>query len=195
MTRASTATTPRTTGEKVRLLCRFFTGLPHVYGTYDTLTGRVRQVKEIVTDEVILAHLQGKQPYGVYLLVRDRTRAIAADFDTDDLWGPMEFVSAARAYDISAYIERSKSKGHHVWMFLDEAGVPAVKARLVVRHLLAEIGRPNTEVFPKHDQLDTRTTYGNYIYAPLFGALVPQGRTVFVKGNDPEKPPPCAPNW
>ena len=31
------------------------------------------------------------QPYGVYLLVNDRTRAIAADFDRDDLWAPMEF--------------------------------------------------------------------------------------------------------
>ncbi|MCK4658575.1 MAG: hypothetical protein KAV82_03550, partial [Phycisphaerae bacterium] len=67
-----------------------------------------------------------------------------------------------------------------VWMFLDEAGVSAAKARLVVWHILEEIGQPNTEVFPKHDRLDTRTTYGNYIYAPLFGALVTKGRTVFL---------------
>ena len=65
-------------------------------------------------------------------------------------------------------------------MFLDESGVSAAKARLVVRHILDEIGQPGTEVFPKHDRLDGRTSYGNYIYAPLFGSLVPQGRTVFL---------------
>lgn len=158
----------------------FFTGLPNVYGTYDLVTGRARQVKQAVTDQVILAHLQGKQPYGVYLLVRDRTRAVVADFDVDDLEPPMDFLASAERYGLAVYIERSKSKGYHVWMFLDEVGVSAAKARLVVRHILEEIGHPNTEVFPKHDRLDTRTTYGNYIYAPLFGALVPKGRTVFL---------------
>jgi len=36
-------------------------------------------------DGVILAHLQGRQPYGVYLLVKDRTRAIAADLETGEV--------------------------------------------------------------------------------------------------------------
>ena len=175
-----TTTAMRTTAEKIGLFRRFFTGLPYVYGTYDLVTGRARQVKRAVTDRVILAHLQGKQPYGVYLLVGDRTRAVVADFDVDDLEAPKEFVAGAANCGLAAYIERSKSKGYHAWIFLDEAGVSAAKARLVMRHILEEIGQPNTEVFPKHDRLDTRTTYGNYIYAPLFGTLVPQGRTAFL---------------
>ena len=61
-----------------------------------------------------------------------------------------------------------------------EVGVLATKARLVVRYILEEIRQPNAEVFPKQDRLDTRTAFGNYIYAPLFGALVPEGRTVFL---------------
>ena len=120
----------------------------------------------------------------------DRTRAVVADFDVDDMEQPMEFLTSAGRYGLAAYIERSKSKGYHVWMFLEEAGVSAAKARLVVRHILEEIGQPNTEVFPKHDRLDTRTMYGNYIYAPLFGALVPQGRTVFVRPENPTQPHP-----
>ena len=170
----------RTTAEKIALFRMFFTGLMNVYGTYDLSTGRARQVKRAVTDRVIFAHLQGKQPYGAYLLVGDRTRAVVADFDVDDLEPPMDFLASAERYGLAAYIERSKSKGYHVWMFLDESGVSAAKARLVVRHILEEIGHPNTEVFPKQDRLDTRTTYGNYIYAPLFGTLVPKGRTVFL---------------
>ncbi|MBU0717250.1 MAG: hypothetical protein KJ749_03300 [Planctomycetes bacterium] len=178
------------TPEKIRLFRECFAGLTHVYGTYDVRTGRVRQVKEPVTDRVILAHLQGAQSYGVYLLVKDRTRAIAADFDSDDLWAPMEFVAAARNYNLPAYLERSKAKGYHGWIFFEESGILAAKARLIVRHLLDEIEHPDTEVFPKQDALDPNVTYGNFINAPLFGALVPQGRTVFVDPREPTKPHP-----
>ena len=37
--------------------------------------------------------------------------------------------------------------------------------------------------FPKQDRLGSSTTYGNFINAPLFGALVPKGRTVFLDEN------------
>ena len=144
-------TTSRTTDQKISLFRRFFTGLPEVYGTYDTESGRVRQVKATVTDRVILRHLRGEQPYGVYLLVKDRTRAIAVDFDQEDLRSPVDFVRTAHHYGISSYIERSKSKGYHAWIFFEACGVPAWKARIVVRHLLAEIEKPFTEVFPKPD--------------------------------------------
>lgn len=183
----------RTTAEKIRLFRVSFAGLSHVYGTYDPANGRARQVKAPVTDNVILAHLPGVQPYGVYLLVEDRTRAVVADFDFDDVDPPMEFLAAVMNYRLAAYMERSKSKGYHVWMFFNEIGVPAVKARLVVRHILEEIGQPQTEVVPKHDRLDTRTTYGNYIYAPLFGTLVPEGRTVFL--DPPRGLNPFAAPW
>ena len=180
--------TARTTEQKVAVYRTCFSGRPDVYGTYDPATGRAWQVKQPVTDTVILAHLQGKRPYGIYLLVNDRIRALAVDFDLDDLGLPMSFRNGALSYGLASYIERSKSKGYHVWMFLDEAGIPAAKARIVVRRILEEIGQPSTEVFPKQDRLIARTTYGNYIYAPLFGALVPRGRTVFLDPGNGFKP-------
>jgi TOTE conflict system, Archaeo-Eukaryotic Primase domain len=177
----------RTTQTKIELFRRFFTGLLHVYGTYDTASQCAHQIKAPVTDAVILAHLQGRQFYGVYLLVENKIRAIVADFDDYDVSAPMEFVSAARVYDIPAHIERSKSKGYHVWIFFDEGGVHASKARLVVHRILAEIEKPRTEVSPKQDSLNTSVTYGNFINAPLFGAIVSKGRTVFVDAGDPSK--------
>jgi len=180
----------RSTEQKIALFKGRFAGRTDVYGTYDPATGCARQVKEPVTDAVILAHLQGRRPYGVYLLVKDRTRAVVADFDLEDLAAPMEFVEAARAYEIPAYIERSKSKGYHVWIFFLEAGVPAAKARIVVRRILAEIEKPAVEVFPKQGRLDDATIFGNFINAPLFGALVPRGRTVFVEPGDPTRAHP-----
>jgi len=181
----------RTTSEKLAIYRSLFTGLPDVYGTYNPRTGRVRQVKEPVTDEVLLAHLKGKQPYGVYLLVKDTIRALAVDFDNDQLDHPLAFRAEAQSLEIHTYIERSKSKGYHVWMFFAEKGVLARKARLVAGYILTKIGHPNIEIFPKQDVLDENISYGNFINAPLFGALVPKGRTVFVH---PARPSEIYPN-
>ena len=170
----------RKTEEKIELFRSFFSGLPQVYGTYNLKTGRARQVKEQVTNEVLLAHLTGKQSYGVYLLVKDRSRATAVDFDTKDRTAPSEFVARANHYGLSAYIECSKSKGFHVWIFFDKQGVIARKARIVVQHILEEIEQPQTEIFPKQDEIGVNIYFDNFINAPLFGSLVPKGKTVFV---------------
>ena len=180
----------RGTNEKIALFRQFFSGLTHVYGTYEPATGKSRQVKAPVTNNVIYRHLKGEQPYGVYLLVKDRTAAVAVDFDDLDPAGPFQFIAAAKHCEINAYMERSKSKGYHAWIFFDQAGVSAAKARLVVRHILKEIGRPDVEVFPKQDSLNGNASYGNFINAPLFGALVPQGRTVFVNAENSLGPYP-----
>ena len=180
----------RDTKEKIRIYQGLFMGLRNVYGTYDTKTGKVRQVKEPVTEEVIRAHLTGRRSYGVYLLVGEKTGALAVDFDQNDLSLPIAYVAGARRYDISAYIETSKSKGYHVWIFFEQGGVVAHKARLVAAKILADMGKPQTEVFPKQDVLANGISYGNFINAPLFGRLVPKGRTVFVDPADPTKPYP-----
>jgi len=180
----------RTTAEKLRLFRDCFTGLQDVYGTYSLETGRARQVKQPVTDHVILHHLQGRQPYGVYLLVDDRTRAAVVDFDEEDPRPPLEFVRQANHYGIKAYLERSKSKGWHVWIFTALPGISAAKARSVVKLILDDIGKPTTEVFPKQDKLTGRTCFGNYIYAPLYATLLAQGRTAFVDCSNGLKPYP-----
>ncbi len=182
--------TSRTTREKVEIFRACFTGLPNVYGTYDPRTDQVHQVKQPVTYEVMLHHLQGRRSYGVYLLVGDQTRAVAADFDEEDTFPPLEFVRQAGQYGIKAYIERSKRKGWHAWIFTELPGVPAVKARLVAKTILDDIGTPSTEIFPKQDRLNSGASYGNFINAPLFGRLVPKGRTIFVSPEDGFRPYP-----
>ena len=180
----------KTTEEKLRLFARYFTGLTNVYGTYDPASGKSYQIKAPVTRNVLLAHLQGKRSYGVYLLVKERTRALAADFDTDDPLVVLEFVAAAKHYGIPAYVERSKSKGYHAWIFFEKSGVLAAKARTVAKHLLDEIERPGTEIFPKQDSLSEKSSFGNFINAPLFGKLVPKQRTIFVDESGSLKPYP-----
>jgi len=168
------------TVKNVKMYKSLFSGRTDVYGTYDARSGQSWTIKAPVTDTVILDHLTGKKPYGVHLLVKNKIRAIAVDFDTPDRLLPYNFVNQAEHYKIAAYIETSKSKGYHVWMFFDEKGVLAFKARLVVRNILDDIEESNTEVFPKQDELDSHVRFGNWINAPLFGGLVPKGKTVFV---------------
>lgn len=173
--------------DKIAVFRRCFAGLSHVYGTYDPQNGRSRQVKAPVTDQVIADHILGRRPYGVYLLVGDRTQAVVADFDHDDLNPPMAFLAAARRYELTAHLERSKAKGFHAWVFFDPAGTLAWKARRVIRHILDEIGFPDTEVFPKQDRLQSGHVYGNFINCPLFGQLVTKGRTVFLDSRNPHQ--------
>jgi hypothetical protein len=189
---STSAKNGKTTEEKIALFRSYFSGQTDFYGTYDPATGRSWQEKRPVTSDTILAHLQGRKPCGIYLLVGDRTRAIAVDFDDSDSWPPIHFVRAAKHYGLAAYIETSKSKGFHVWVFFPKEGVKASKARMVVKNILHEIERPDTEVFPKQDSLDTQTSFGSFINAPLFGRLVPLGKTVFI---DPDTLTPYADQW
>lgn len=178
---------------KIELYRERFSGLPYVYGTYDPRSGGVRQVKEPVTDHVLHDHLCGKAPYGVYLLRGSLTSSVVADFDVDDPLLALEFVRALASFGLSGYIERSKSKGYHVWSFFPETGVSAWKARLIVRSVLEHICEEETEVFPKQDRLTDQSQYGNFINAPLFGSLVPLGRTTFL--NPSQKLEPYGDQW
>ncbi len=166
--------------EQLSVFKRCFSGRMDAYGTYDTTTGRAYQVKRPVTDQVLLDHLHGKTPYGVYLLVDTMTHAVVADFDHDDPGPPCAFITRAAKHGIHSYLERSKSKGWHVWVFAEHPGISAAKARQIVTLFLSDMGQDATEVFPRQDQLSDTTRYGNFIYAPLFGSLTARGRTVFV---------------
>lgn len=178
--------------QMVNIFLSLFSGHPHIYGTYDPTTGRTRVVKARVTEKVIWSHISGRQPYGVFLLVKDRIRAIAVDFDTKNRMPPADFMFRSKHYGMSAYIERSKSKGFHCWIFFDELGVLARKARLVANYILQDIGEPDVEVFPKQDALDANARFGNFINAPLFGRLATKGKTVFI---DPKTFKPYPNQW
>lgn len=183
----------RSVAEKLTLFARHFSGLDHAYGTYDPVTGRPWQVKAKVTAEVMLAHLLGRRPYGVFLLTGTTARAVVADFDHEDRKNPAAFCRLAAQYGIPAYVERSKRKGWHIWSFAGPQGVRADKARLMFKRILTDLDCRKVEVFPKRDKLDGPSDYGNFINAPLFGKLVPEGRTVFV---DPENDfRPYADQW
>lgn len=145
-------------------------------------------VKEFVTDDHFHDHLYDEgQSLGVYPLVQDELIAVGfeakhgidggayyvhwgcSDVDNpDDL--DLAFTlacnlqAALEALGLVSWIEMTKSKGYHVWVFADD-WVPAVVMRraLLVAHQIA--GVAPTEVNPK--SLDGgKTGIGNYVNLP-----------------------------
>ena len=161
--------------EKARLLQERFSGRTECYGA-----GSGACVKRPLTKSVFLQHITGRERIGVYLLRMDgRTGALAVDVDSCNLLIAIEYCARCGHYGFTAHIERSKSKGYHIWWIFDEL-VPAWKARLVANHVLDECDLlGSVEVFPKQDFLRPGG-YGNYINMPMYGRDARDGRTVFL---------------
>lgn len=175
--------TIQVTADQLRVFGSLFVGRRDVYGTYNLSNKRVWQVKEPVTEDVLTAHLNGVRPCGIYPLVRDTIRMAAVDFDVDDQTLPAGFVSRLCDLGLPAYLERSKSKGHHVWLFFDAPGARARVVRTVLRGVLEDMRQPQVEIFPKQDVVGEGTAYGNFINLPLFGGLVAERRAVFLNSG------------
>jgi hypothetical protein len=124
-------------------------------------------------------HLEGKLRLGIYpLLPGGVTHFLALDFDGPKAeQGAIEVFHCAVHYDLPLAWEISKSRGVHLWLFFS-APASARDARLVARMLLDEAGT-QAEIFPKQDGLPEGGV-GNFIWLPLSGESVRQGKTLFV---------------
>ena len=148
-----------------------------------------------VTDEVVRAHLSGKDAAGrdfvagVYPMLADETcYLLAMDFDKDcwrdDVLAVME---TCRLLHIPAALERSRSgNGGHVWLFFDSA-VPATLARKLGSFILTETMERRPELgfdsydrlFPSQDTLP-KGGFGNLIALPMQKGPRDHGHSVFV---------------
>jgi len=151
---------------------------PHLLGLYVSLfrgRGDVygheegRCVKEPLTTDIFAGHLTGMTlPIGVYPIVplRGGFHVVwgCSDIDIEALPMARRIQHALEAAGIVSWVERSRSKGYHVWVFA--AGlVPASDMRrmLLLAHQVAEV--PAREVNPKQEVL-TGGNYGNYVRLP-----------------------------
>jgi hypothetical protein len=138
--------------------------------------------------ETVERHLKGIVPIGVYPMVANYSRLhMRPNTDIDPMWevrwGAVDFdegdepsfvyaknVHAVLGeFGITAWIERSRSKGFHVWVFVHDW----VRAGLMRHALLAAcqlVGAPTKEINPKQVELK-EGQLGNYVRAPYPGAL------------------------
>ncbi|MFN3167007.1 MAG: TOTE conflict system archaeo-eukaryotic primase domain-containing protein [Phycisphaeraceae bacterium] len=171
---------PRNNKEKLALFCSAFRGRGDCHGTRDIHNGRASCVKLPPTDLVMRDHLLGRRPVGIYPLVVDKVWFAAIDLDEPDPDLVRALDRLGREIGLAPLIEVSKSKGFHLWFFADEHGWSAATTRSLLHWMTDEVGKPAVEVFPKQDRL-SNGSFGNYIYLPLDGRLVREGRTIFVE--------------
>ena len=152
------------TTTQVTRFIKLFRGRGDVYGSEEGGC-----IKSPLTTQVFTDHLNGVTPIGVYPMVPIKgdwyTVWGCTDIDTGDLQAAINLQEAFKEIGIKAYIEKSRSKGYHVWVFASEP----VLAKDMRRMFLAchqVVDYPAREVNPKQESLSSSMQYGNYVRLP-----------------------------
>ena len=117
-------------------------------------------------------HLTGEAPMGIYPLMDDLTvRWGCVDFDEgyEQSWpDAVNLRAVLEQFDITAWIEKSRSKGYHVWIFASES-IPAQLMRQALIGACSLVDAPMKEVNPKQTELNGGL--GNYVRLPYPGVF------------------------
>ncbi|MFA5839851.1 MAG: hypothetical protein WC890_04250 [Candidatus Margulisiibacteriota bacterium] len=169
---------------KLDLFRKLFRGRNDVYGI-----SKGGCIKQAISDDTILDHIdRGTQHIGIYpLLQNNSSHWMALDFDRWKYEEVKEAWKKLKACKIAGYIESSKSKGFHIWIFFEQP-IQASKSRLVIRRILEQVKNGKSyELFPKQDFV-LENGYGNYINLPLFAPLAKEEKTVFINADGDDLP-------
>lgn len=164
-----------------------FTGRVDAVGRL-TRGGKGLQEKCAVTVTQYRAHLDGQRypedSLGIYPLLDDgMCWWVCGDSDLGDEAGAWRLADALERHEgVTAWVEVSKGKGHHVWVFFADA-TPAFAARRLMNRACADAGMPRWETFPKQDTTSAAVPFGNYVHLPYFGHPEAAGGRYFI-GRD-----------
>lgn len=153
----------------VERFASLFSGRTDAAGVFDPRRNETTTKREDVTLDTYQAHLDGVRSLGIFPLRDDGTvRWFAFDIDTGDFDLALRIRNALADAGFSPWIERSKGKGYHVFVFLAD-DVRAVDVRRLTDRTLSYVGAPTMEVFPKQTSLRPGQL-GNFLNLPYFGA-------------------------
>ena len=167
-----------------------FQGNPLVVGLDDDGHGKpgpLRMHPEDADNEwVTLAggHLRGTTGIGVYPMWRNYVHWGCVDLDDGAAsWNQaLHLQQILDFFKVPAFIERSKSKGYHVWVFCSE-WVPAKLMREALLVACAVVDVPSREVNPKQIRL-ADDQIGNYVRLPYKAGFLDSDRQVVVDPLD-----------
>jgi hypothetical protein len=151
-----------------------FAGRLDAYGTEEGGCDRPSQILHREYERRIEAHLDGSRPMGVYPMFQEGDRWCVnwgcVDFDEGDeesLVHANNLRIGLKAIGMTGWIERSRSKGYHVWLFSD-GKVDAHLMRSALLGLCQIVGAPTKEINPKQNEL-AEGQVGNYVRLPYPG--------------------------
>jgi len=175
--------TPSRPGQAEIMLIRdLFCRVDDAYGLM-TSRGDIRTVREQLTDDLIEGHMEGRIRLGaLFVDPEGMADQLAIDIDEliPELAGNVHRIFAELG--IEAYIESSKGKGFHVrthW----EPPVTAAQLRRIGQFVVRKAEIPDAEVFPKQEKRREGDGVGSFMFLPMHGESVREGKTVFL---DPE---------
>lgn len=133
-----------------------------------------RAIYEPYSYRAVEAHLSGENPIGVYPSWPDQegarwTRWGCCDIDTGDWREAFQLATALSGMGLLPHVERSRSKGWHVWVFVEQP-IPAWQMRRCLKVAYAAIDLPAKEANPKSEVL-APSQLGNYVRLPYKGAF------------------------
>ena len=142
---------------------QLFHGRTDVYGHDEG-----RCIKEPLTRDIWLGHLLGETPIGVYPIMDfsdgNYTAWGCSDIDINDYSLAVALSDALYAAGVVSYIEVSRSKGYHVWVFAEELVLASdMRKMFLAAHQVA--GIIAKEVNPKQSTLEVGKV-GNYVRLP-----------------------------
>jgi len=167
--------------EHIKLFRSLFTGRKDAYGL-ETQNGPIT-VREPLADSLIHEHLIGSKRIGIFPIKEDNRVLFAClDLDQEDKEKLSKIFLSLLDSNFYPYVEISKSKGYHIWVFFDEP-IEAGAVRRVLLRVLKDSGIDGIEVFPKQDKIGPDNGLGNYVFLPLHGTSIKRGRTLFLDSN------------
>jgi hypothetical protein len=146
-----------------------------------------RAIWEPVTNKTYENHLIGLEPCGIYpsipQLGTDKRKTFwgCCDIDTGEWSEAYQLASALAGMGLVPNVERSRSKGWHVWIFVEKP-VDVVDMRRCLKVAYAAIDLPAKEANPKSEMLRP-DQLGNYVRLPYKGGLVIQSSRQCMMGN------------
>lgn len=161
---------------EIEQYANLFTGRADAYGT--DFGGACWQPVTLQTYE---RHLNGTEPIGIYPVVKNMVRWGCCDIDTGDWASAYMLATALHGMGLSPWVERSRSKGWHIWIFSPE-WVTAAEMRRCLKVAYKAIDLPAKEANPKSENLRPNQL-GNYVRLPYkAGLLVPSERQTMTYG-------------
>lgn len=132
-----------------------------------------RALREHITDDVLLSHVEASRTIAVYTAADSTTKWLAIDIDDTRSEPLRRVLDACNARGLPFLVEDSGRRGFHIWLFFTHQ-VPNRDARR-----LGKLLAPGHEVFPKQERTATDRP-GSAIKLPLGVHLATGRRCAFV---------------
>ncbi len=163
--------------ERIQNFKNIFKGLERAHGCTKIssptenglkVKGQSFVVRQPVTDELWLKHLQGTQSLGI-IPINEDNQCVWGCVDIDSYAGfdHKKLIDKIKNYNLPLVVCRSKSGGAHVFLFTTES-VSAERMRDKLTEIKTLLGYGGSEVFPKQIQLKSQDDTGNFLNLPYF---------------------------